>query len=84
MEIYIVKNYVMYDGCIDVDEVFAYANEQDALSHFNSCIFESKLMAKDYNWNEDILNDDEYYCAYKIDNFSTDRVEVQLIKTKVL
>ena len=80
--IYIVKNFSMNDGCVEWDEIVAYASKEDAKKHFNKCVEEAKKCVKDLGWEEEIIG--SYYCVNEKGNFTHNREEVELITTTLL
>ena len=85
--IYILRNYVINDGCIEADEVFAYSEKEDAIKHFTECVLETKELINSYDWEEEeVVHDDLYYCycGYDKGYFPTNRIEIQVNKVKIL
>lgn len=79
MEIYIVKNYSIADGCVELDKVDAFASKEDAKKYFDKCVAESQKCTKEFGWEEEWI--DDYYCVNEKGYFSQNRDEVELITT---
>lgn len=72
----------MKDGCVEWDEVVAYASKDDAKAHYKKCVAEAKKLVKDYGWEEEQIG--RYYCVNEKGNFTHNREEVELITTTLL